>query len=229
MSSILEIKKLRGGYVKGVDILQGVDLAIEQGEAVGIIGLNGCGKSTLGKAVMNMIPRREGTIAFNGEDISSLPTHLISRKGISIMQQGGQVFQTLSVWDNLRIAVGQDIERKIDELKEIIPLLSESKQQLQGRMADKLSGGQRHQLALAMALATKPELLILDEPSAGLSPKSVDQMYQMLSDAKERYGLSILLIEQNIARAVEFCGRTLLISRGYITDSLSNQFDNLIF
>ena len=105
MSEILKINNLWGGYKEGIDILRGISMEVQQGEAVGIIGLNGSGKSTFGKAIMNMIPFRKGEIFFEGEDITSLTTSQLSHRGIAIMQQGGKVFPNLSVWDNLQMAV----------------------------------------------------------------------------------------------------------------------------
>lgn len=210
MSEILKIDNLWGGYQEGVDILRGISMEVLQGEAVGIIGLNGSGKSTFGKAIMNMIPYRKGEIFFDGEDVTSLTTSQLSHRGISIMQQGGRVFQTLSVWENLQLAAIADIS----QLEEIIPLLNRSKKELQHLMADKLSGGQKHQLSLAMTLATNPRLVILDEPSAGLSPKAVEDMYTMLSAIRERLNLTIILIEQNIAKAVKFCDKSHLLVNG---------------
>ena len=104
MSELLKINNLWGGYKEGVDILRGISMEVQQGEAVGIIGLNGSGKSTFGKAIMNMIPIRKGEILFEGEDITALSTSELSHRGISIMQQGGKVFRNLSVWDNLQLA-----------------------------------------------------------------------------------------------------------------------------
>ena len=217
MMQMLEIHNLRGGYIPELDILQGIHLSLNEGEVVGVIGLNGSGKSTLGKAIMNMIPRREGEIRFCGQSITSLATHELATRGIAIMQQGGQVFNTMSVWENLQLAFG---DKKNNEyvvvLKEILPLLARPKKELQHTMADKLSGGQRHQLALAMTLARRPKLAILDEPSAGLSPKSVEVMYQILQLVRERLGVTILLIEQNIAKAIDFCDRSILLSQGTI-------------
>ena len=214
---VLEIHNVRGGYIPELDILQGIDLTLSEGDVVGVLGLNGSGKSTLGKAIMNMIPRREGEIRFCGKSITSLTTHELAMQGIAIMQQGGQVFNTMSVWENLQLAFG-DVQDKeyIAQLKEIVPLLARPKKELQHTMADKLSGGQRHQLALAMTLARRPKLAILDEPSAGLSPKSVEVMYQILQLVRERLGVTILLIEQNIAKAIDFCDRSILLSQGTI-------------
>lgn len=216
MSEILKISGLWGGYKEGVDILRGIDMTIQEGEAVGIIGLNGSGKSTLGKAIMNMIPIRRGEILYNGESIMNLPTHELVHKGISIMQQGGQVFQNLSVWENLEIAFGSNMNDSFDQLRQIIPMLQKSKNELKHKMADKLSGGQKHQLALAMALATKPKLVILDEPSAGLSPKAVEEMYEILNGVREKMSVTIVLIEQNIAKALQYCDLTVKIQNGTV-------------
>lgn len=217
MKELLKITGLTGGYVSGIKILRGVDMSVCEGETVGIIGLNGSGKSTLGKAIMNMLPWSEGHVLFDGRSISDEQTCDLSRSGIAIMQQGGQVFRELTVHENLKIAFGHIKDKTfIDELKSMIPLLALPERELKGKMADKLSGGQRHQLALAMALAQRPRLLILDEPSAGLSPKSVEKMYEILSEVKKRTNVSIILIEQNINKAIQFCDRSLLIEQGAI-------------
>lgn len=217
MNKVLEIKSLRGGYIPELDILQGIDLTLCEGEVLGIIGLNGSGKSTLGKAVMNMIPRREGDILYCGESVITLPTHTLATRGIAIMQQGGQVFRTLSVWDNLQLAFGNNTKNDyISVLKSVVPLLARPKGELQHTMADKLSGGQRHQLALAMTLARQPKLAILDEPSAGLSPKAVAEMYDILHEVRTQLGVTLMVIEQNIAQAIGFCDRSILLSQGRI-------------
>ena len=222
MTEILKISSLTGGYVPGLKILRGVDLALRQGETMGIIGLNGSGKSTLGKAVMNMIPWRQGVITFEGKNIMDMSTSSLAQSGISIMQQGGQVFKELSVWENLQIAFGRIKDKSYkDELAAVIPLLAMPEKELRSKMADKLSGGQRHQLALAMTLAQRPRLLILDEPSAGLSPKSVEKMYDLLRIIREKFDVTIILVEQNINKALQFCDRCILISQGKVQE----QFD----
>jgi len=223
MSEILKIKDLWGGYTEGVDILRGISMEVQQGEAVGIIGLNGSGKSTFGKAIMNMIPIRRGEILFDGEDITALSTSQLAHRGISIMQQGGRVFPNLSVWDNLQLALGgshSSLFTLHSSLGEVVPLLQQPRHELQRLMADKLSGGQKHQLSLAMTLATNPRLVILDEPSAGLSPKAVEEMYLMLHDVRSKLNVTIILIEQNIAKAVEFCDWSLLIQQGQIVNRI---------
>lgn len=210
MSELLKINNLWGGYQEGVDILRGISMEVQQGETVGIIGLNGSGKSTFGKAIMNMIPFRKGEIFFEGEDITTLTTSQLSHSGISIMQQGGKVFGNLSVWENLQLASRGDIS----PLRDIIPLLQRPKRELQHMMADKLSGGQKHQLSLAMTLASSPRLVILDEPSAGLSPKAVEEMYSILSTVRERFSVTFVLIEQKTAKAVVFSDQIVVFKQG---------------
>lgn len=229
MTEILKISGLIGGYIPGVNILHGIDLELHQGESVGIIGLNGSGKSTLGKAIMNMIPYREGEVVFEGNFITHLSTSELAQHGISIMQQGGQVFRDLSVWDNLQLSFGDYKNNAyISELKSIIPILGVPKKNLKARMADKLSGGQRHQLALAMALARKPKLLILDEPSAGLSPRSVEEMYGILEAIRSEMKVTVMLIEQNISKAIGYCDYCLLLGQGGISHRFVNKNINEI-
>lgn len=219
MSELLKISGLWGGYKEGVDILRGIDMTVNEGEAIGIIGLNGSGKSTLGKAIMNMIPIRRGEIEWMGESVTTLPTHELARKGLAIMQQGGQVFQTMSVWENLELAAAG---ASLDQIREIIPLLKRPKREFQRQMADKLSGGQKHQLALAMTLAKQPRLVILDEPSAGLSPKAVEDMYSILQAVREKMQVTMVLIEQNVAKAVEFCNSSLVMQQGQMIESIAH-------
>jgi ABC-type branched-subunit amino acid transport system ATPase component len=215
MSALLEIKDLWGGYTEGVDIIRGINMEVQQGETVGIIGLNGSGKSTFSKAIMNMIPYRRGHIFFNGEDVTGLRTDQLTHRGIAIMQQGGRVFPNLSVWDNLQLACNNSqLLPLVPRFSEVIPILHRPKRELQNTMADKLSGGQRHQLALAMTLATAPQLVIFDEPTAGLSPRAVEETYVILHSCHVRHGITFLLIEQNIAKAVEFCDIACILKQG---------------
>lgn len=225
MSTLLEIKGLHGGYEKDVNILQGIDLTVAEGEAVGIIGLNGSGKSTLGKAVMNLIPFREGSIVYDGQHVEGRSTSELAQMGIALMHQGGVVFPNLSVWQNLQMALSSSQRSTLDtQLSEIIPLLQKPKKALMRTMADKLSGGQRHELALAMTLARRPKLVILDEPSAGLSPKAVEEMYRMLGEIRKELGITVLLIEQNVSRTVSFCSRCLLLNHGMFSKEFVDEY-----
>ena len=218
--SLLEVRNLTGGYKRGVDVLQGISLSVSRGEALGVIGLNGSGKSTLGRALMNLLPFRSGEVFFDGASVGGMSTHELCRRGLTMMHQGGAVFPNLSVWENLRLAGGGHGPLATEGLASLIPLLSSPRTRLKRMMADKLSGGERHQLALAMALLTNPKLVILDEPSAGLSPAAVDSMYQLLSDIRKSLGTSIILIEQNITRALAFCDRCVLMEGGKLFSDL---------
>lgn len=223
----LSIKNLRGGYVRGHDILQGLDLDVADGQAVGIIGLNGSGKSTLARAIMNMLPFRQGAILFDGEDVTRKTTHELSQAGIGFFLQGGRVFDELTGKENLRIAAQGE-----GDIKKARALLEWPERLLNNR-ADRLSGGQRHRLALAMCLLREPKLLILDEPSAGLDPKSTNQIYGMLRTLRQLEEITLLLIEQNIACAVDFCSLTNLLCNGSIErcwkEKKMNEIESVLF
>lgn len=222
-NTLLEIRNVCGGYDKDINILQDLSLAISKGEALGVIGLNGSGKSTLGKALMNLLPYRSGDIIFDEVKVNDKSTYEISQSGITMMHQGGTVFPDLSVWDNLRLAYNkQNNSLYKEKLESLIPLLTKPKRQLMRMMADKLSGGERHQLALAMVLARNPKLIILDEPSAGLSPAAVENMFQLLAEIRKTFGTTIILIEQNIAHAVAFCDRLIMLENGNLHTGLDN-------
>lgn len=215
----IRVDNLTGGYIPHVNILHGISLSVEAGEAVGVLGLNGSGKSSFAKALINTLPYRTGALSLFGEDVSSLSTEELANIGIRMMFQGGQVFRTLSAWDNLCLVIGKEIEMLMEKMSPLIPLLSRGEDWLKGTMADKLSGGERHQLALAMVLATSPKILILDEPSAGLSPKAVHEIYDLLERIREQGEISIILIEQNVSKAVGYCNRCVLMQQGQIACS----------
>ena len=177
-----------------------------------------------------MIPIRRGEILFNEEDITALSTNQLAQRGISIMQQGGRVFSNLSVWDNLQLAAqanNSQFSILNSQLTELVPLLRRPKKELQHLMADKLSGGQKHQLSLAMTLATNPHIIILDEPSAGLSPKAVEEMYQILNNIRIGFNITIFLIEQNIAKAMEFCSWCVMLKQGEIAQKYNDCLTDL--
>lgn len=212
---MLRLQNIQGGYAANNAVLCGIDLSVREGEVVGIIGLNGSGKSTLIKAIMNMLPQRSGVLALKGEDITSFKTHNLSQKGIALFMQGGTVFDELTIWENLLLASNNKIV-EIELIQEYFIFLNADRQKLKQWRADRLSGGERHQLALAMCLLKKPCLLILDEPSAGLSPVVAKGLYETLSTLQKEQKFTILLIEQNIALANDFCDRVCLLERGTI-------------
>jgi ABC-type branched-subunit amino acid transport system ATPase component len=218
---MLQIRNLTGGYIKNHNILQGVNLDVAKGESVGIIGLNGCGKSSLARAILNILPYREGEILYNGVDVTKKNTRELSKLGIALFMQGGSVFDELTVKENLLLAAKN--LKDIDEIKKSFLLLRKFDSSSTMMRADKLSGGERHQLALAMCMLKKPSLLILDEPSAGLSPYAVNEMYETLNLLRSQHDLTIVLIEQNVSRAVEFCTSVNMLRNGTIAYSSNNK------
>jgi ABC-type branched-subunit amino acid transport system ATPase component len=229
---MLEIKNLTGGYTRNNLILRGVNLCIDKNEIVALIGQNGSGKSTLAKSLMNLIPYIEGEIIFNGGSIREKNTALISKAGISLFMQGGKIFPHLTVNENL-IFASQNINRegvkkRIEEVKNYFDLFTGNENKRTKLQASYLSGGEQHQLALAMVLIQNPEFLILDEPSAGLSPVNVKSLYNTLENIKNNEKRSILLIEQNVASAVAFSDRVVLVQEGKIfKEEVSNNLNTI--
>ena len=198
-----------------LNILQGVDLVVNEGEIVSIIGPNGAGKSTLLKAIMSLIKVAAGRIYLNGVEKTALSTHKIVMEGLGYVPQVANVFPSLTIEENLEIG-SWSIKDKKDSIKKIysdFPMLSERKKDKAGN----LSGGQRQILALARALITSPNLLLLDEPSAGLSPVAINDVFTSIKAINES-GVSILLVEQNAKRALSFS------DRGYVLDQGRNAY-----
>ena len=213
--SILECNGIAAGYVKGLNILQGVDLVVHEGEIVSIIGPNGAGKSTLLKAIMNLIRVSAGRFYINGIEKTNISTHKIVLEGIGYVPQVENVFPSLTIEENLEIGAWS-VSNKKESLKNIystFPMLSDRKKDKAGN----LSGGQRQILALARALITSPNLLLLDEPSAGLSPVAIGEVFDSMKEINDS-GVSILLVEQNAKRALAFS------DRGYVLDQGRNAY-----
>lgn len=214
--AIIEVNGLAAGYVKGLNILQGIDLVIKKDEIISIIGPNGAGKSTLLKAIMGLIPISGGRLYINGSEVTNVKSHELVKMGIGYVPQVSNVFPTLTVEENLEIGLwtkSKDIKQNKDEIFDLFPILFEKKRNKAGN----LSGGQRQLLALGRALISKPDVLLLDEPSAGLSPIAIDEVFKSISEINET-GVSILLVEQNAKRALSFC------DRGYVLDQGKNSY-----
>ncbi len=213
---ILECNGIAAGYVKGLNILQGVDLVVSEGEIISIIGPNGAGKSTLLKAIMGLINISAGRFFINGSDRTNLSTHKIVNEGISYVPQVENVFPSLTIEENIEIGAWSLTKHRKSSVAKVLqdfPLLSERKKEKAGN----LSGGQRQILALARALVTSPKLLLLDEPSAGLSPVAINEVFQTVKEINDT-GVSILLVEQNAKRALKFS------NRGYVLDQGRNAY-----
>lgn len=225
MTPLLEIKELSAGYIVDKPVLTNFSLQLHAGDRVGIIGQNGCGKSTLAKAIMGITPYTEGMITWQGKPLLTQKSHTRNKQGIAYFMQGGQVFGNLSVKENLVFALknkkNATFAKEIARLKKFDLELFNDKRRMQ-LQASNLSGGERHLLAFAMVLLGCPDmqLLIADEPSAGLSPIAVAQMYEMLSNIWVQFGVTMILIEQNVAKAVEFCDRCAIIELGRVKEEI---------
>lgn len=216
MEPLLEARDVRAGYVPDVDIVQGCDVDVAGGELVSVIGPNGAGKSTLIKALFNLVPMRGGTVRFRGEDVAGAPTHRLVGTGIGYVPQSDNVFPTLTVEENLEMGAylnPKTTKGRYEELSEWFPLLAERHRQRVGT----LSGGQRQIVALGRALMLEPELLLLDEPSSGLSPANVGQIFDRIQLVNSK-GVSILMVEQNARRALA------MSDRGYVLEMGKNRF-----
>ena len=208
---LLEASEVVAGYGQ-TEILHGISITVDQGEIVTIIGPNGCGKSTLMKAIVGLVRVRTGSVAFRGEDISGRPPEQIVRKGLCYVPQSNNVFPSLSIRENLEMGAfvrGDDFRGRIDEMFELFPDLT-----LQpGRKAGSLSGGQRQMLAIARALMLDPALLLLDEPSAGLSPAMMSTVFERIRDINQT-GVALLLVEQNARQALGMSDRGYVLVAG---------------
>ena len=214
--SILTVDSVVAGYGETV-ILHGVSMHIEPGEAVTIFGPNGCGKSTLMKTIFGLLTPRQGSIVFEDSDITGMPTDRLIRIGMSYVPQTGNIFPSLTIEENLEMGAfvdDSDIRDRISEMYAMFPDLRRSRRQRAGS----LSGGQRQMLAFGRALMLSPRLLLLDEPSAGLSPIMAQLIFDRLRDIRST-GVAILIIEHNIRTALA------MSDRGYVLADGQNQID----
>ena len=208
---ILVMHQVRGGY-GDADILQGVSLAVMPQEIVVIVGPNGAGKSTAMKAVFGLVRIRSGAIVFDGEDITGWSPDRIVRRGISYVPQVDNVFREMTVHENLEMGAflsKGDLSAAFDRIYALFPDLKAKRHALAGD----LSGGQRQMVAMGRALMLEPKLLLLDEPTAGLSPKYMQQIFQICRDVRDS-GVSILLVEQHAKQALAFCDRGYVLATG---------------
>ena len=210
----LDIKSLVAGYSGKVDVLNGVTLKLDDREAVAVLGANGAGKTTLLRTISGLLAVREGSVRVLGEDVAGMPPHLIARSGVAHVPEGRQTFVHQTVDENLQLGgMGSDRqEERRTELLEVFPALREKLQQPAGE----LSGGQQQMLAIARGLMSSPSLLMLDEPSLGLSPKLVDEMIELLRRLRDELGITLLLVEQNAAVAAGVADRAYVLRLGEV-------------
>ncbi len=215
--SLFEATAVVAGYLPGVDILHGCDLVVEEGEIVGIIGPNGAGKSTLLKAMFGLVPIRAGSVMLRGEDISRRRANELVERGVGYVPQVSNVFSSLTIDDNLRMGAylrPRDFRERRDNVVGLLPRLGERLHQRAGS----LSGGERQMLAMARALMMQPSVLLLDEPSAGLSPMMQDDVFERIARIND-VGVSVLIVEQNARRVLE------IAHRGYVLDQGRNAYE----
>lgn len=215
--ALLNVGGVHGGY-GGVDILNGVDLAVEDGAITVIIGANGAGKSTAMKAIVGLVRIRQGTVTFDGQDITHTRPDRVARLRLCYVPQEKNVFPSLSVNENLEMGAflrTDDYSSQLTNIYEIFPPLKEKRTQRAGT----LSGGQRQMVAMGRALMLEPRLLLLDEPTAGLSPKFTDLIFDKIKEINS-LGVSILMVEQNARDALA------LADRGYVLAMGRNRFED---
>ena len=213
---LVHVESIRAGYVPGVDILNGCSLELAPGELVGIIGPNGAGKSTLLKAMFGLLDVREGAVNFRGEDITGLTAHELVSRGIGYVPQNNNVFPSLTISENLEMGVflrPKTFKERLSFVTDMFPRLGERL----GQRAGSLSGGERQMLAMSRALMMDPEVLLLDEPSAGLSPVLQDQVF-INTKQINKAGVAVVMVEQNAARCLQIC------DRGYVLDQGTNAY-----
>jgi branched-chain amino acid transport system ATP-binding protein len=209
---VIEVKEVHAGYLPGVNILNGCNLVANQGELIGIIGPNGAGKSTLLKAIFGQVNVRDGGIFLNGDDITGLKANKLVAQGVGFVPQNNNVFPSLTIEENLEMGVFQKPEMFKEGLELVTSLFSELGARLKQR-AGSLSGGERQMVAMGRALMMNPSVLLLDEPSAGLSPVRQDEAFIRVSEINQA-GVTTIMVEQNARRCLQICDRGYVLDQG---------------
>jgi ABC-type branched-subunit amino acid transport system ATPase component len=209
---VVEVSDLVAGYLPGVNILNGCSLTAHKGELIGIIGPNGAGKSTLLKAIFGQVHVRGGSMTLNGEDITDLPADKLVARGVGMVPQNNNVFQTLTIEENLQMGLFQNPKIYDERLEFVTSLFPELKPRLKQR-AGSLSGGERQMVAMSRALMMDPQVLLLDEPSAGLSPVRQDEAFIRVSEINKA-GVTTIMVEQNARRCLQIADRAYVLDQG---------------
>ena len=211
-AALLSASGIVAGYVGGLPVVHGVSVEVEPREIVTLIGPNGAGKSTLLKAIAGLIAPESGRVTFGGRDITALPAHRIVASGVGYVPQTGNVFTTLTIHENLKVGghtLRSELAARLQRAYALFPVLAEKRRQL----ARALSGGQRQMLAIARALMTEPKVLLLDEPTAGLAPQIVGEVFRLLRRLAES-GVAVLMVEQNAKAALKVSNRGYVLAEG---------------
>ncbi|MBX3311879.1 MAG: ABC transporter ATP-binding protein [Microbacteriaceae bacterium] len=209
---VIDVTDLVAGYLPGVNILNGTNIHVNKGELIGIIGPNGAGKSTLLKAIFGLVKVREGDITLHGESIANLRANQLVAKGIGFVPQTNNVFPTLTIAENLQMGAYQEPRKYKERLDFVTSIFSELGSRLNQR-AGSLSGGERQMVAMSRALMMDPHVLLLDEPSAGLSPVRQDDAFIRVSDINKA-GVTTIMVEQNARRCLQICDRGYVLDQG---------------
>jgi branched-chain amino acid transport system ATP-binding protein len=214
MTALLDIQGLRGGYGR-VEVLRGVDLQVNAGEMVALLGSNGAGKSTLNNTVCGLYPAWSGTVRFDGRDLSGAHYREVVKAGLIQVPEGRKVFPNLSVLENLELgSFTRARERRASNLERVFGIFPRLKERI-GQAAGTMSGGEQQMLAIGRGLMAEPVLLILDEPSLGLSPLLVEEMFALIRQLRED-GLAVLLVEQNVGQSLEIADRAYVLENGSV-------------
>ena len=209
---VIHVDNLFAGYLPGVNILKGCSIEARQGELIGIIGPNGAGKSTLLKAIFGQVKIREGHITLNGDDITGLKANKLVERGVGMVPQNNNVFPSLTIEENLQMGVFQQPKNYAERLDFVVGLFDDLKKRLKQR-AGSLSGGERQMVAMGRALMMDPKVLLLDEPSAGLSPVRQDEAFIRVSEINKA-GVTTIMVEQNARRCLQICDRAYVLDQG---------------
>ncbi|MBM7505656.1 ABC transporter ATP-binding protein [Agromyces aurantiacus] len=210
--AVIDVRNVTAGYLPGVNILNGCSLVARQGELIGIIGPNGAGKSTLLKAIFGLVRVREGGIHLQGEEITNLKANKLVAKGVGFVPQTNNVFPSLTIQENLEMGIFQkprDLKHRLEFVVDIFPELGKRL----GQRAGSLSGGERQMVAMSRALMMGPHVLLLDEPSAGLSPVRQDEAFLRVKEIN-RAGVTTIMVEQNARRCLQICDRGYVLDQG---------------
>jgi branched-chain amino acid transport system ATP-binding protein len=211
---LLEVAGLRSGY-GAVEILRGVDLVVNPGEIVALLGSNGAGKSTFNNTLCGIVPARAGAITFDGQALTGTHYRAIVQAGLIQVPEGRRVFPNLSVLENLELgSFARARERRAQNLERVFGIFPRLKERL-SQLAGTMSGGEQQMLAIGRGLMAEPRLLILDEPSLGLSPLLVEELFQLIAQLHQQ-GLAILLVEQNVGQSLEIAQRAYVMENGAI-------------
>ena len=211
-TAVVRVTNLTAGYLPGVNILNGTNLVVEQGELIGIIGPNGAGKSTLLKAIFGQVKVRDGSILLNGDDITGLKANKLVARGVGFVPQNNNVFPSLTIEENLQMGLYQNPKIYAERLQFVTGIFAELGKRLKQR-AGSLSGGERQMVAMSRALMMDPHVLLLDEPSAGLSPARQDEAFLRVSEINKA-GVTTIMVEQNARRCLQICDRGYVLDQG---------------